>query len=225
MKHRLFACALLVAIAIAGPSAIAVAGSEAAGSLSQVEPSATAIKVLSSRAWVDSGYLHIVGDVKNTSSSWRRFVEIDARLYNSSGQVLGSDFTFALLDLVAPGKRAPFHLMRQEPNGYHHYRLSTSSSTTSQRPIRKLTVHDGVPYEDFGYRHYPGEVSNGNGFKVKFVQVVITLFDANGKVVNVDFTFTNPSTVPAHATRGFEAIFTDHYSDAVTVRYQVQAQR
>jgi len=221
-----FALAIAALVPFAGAAA-ASPGVHAAPSAPDAAPDAASIQILSSRAWTDDiGYLHIVGDVKNTTTAWRRFVEIDARLYNANGRVLKSTFTFTLLDLVGPGKRAPFHLITERPAGYHHFRLSTTSSTTSLRPIGKLKIFRGVPYTDsIGYRHYPGEVKNENGFPVEFTQVIITLFDANGRVLNVDFTFTDPHRIPAGAKRAYEAFFGDHYAGTATVRIQVQASR
>jgi hypothetical protein len=187
----------------------------------------SAIQIITTRAYTDSiGYLHVVGYLKNVSSYWREFVRISGRFYNSSGVLLKTDFTYTFLDLVAPnGGHASFDLLTKKPSGYDHYRLSTSSYTTSHRPIHNLSIIKGQPYTDsIGYHHYIGEVHNGNTFKITFVMVVVTVFDSNGRILNTDFTFTDPYTLSAGHSEGFDC-FMKHVKGAATVRYQVQADR
>jgi len=188
---------------------------------------ASAIQIITTRSYTDSiGYLHVVGDLRNNSTSWREFVRISGRFYNSNGVLLKTDFTYTWLDKVAPnGGRASFDLLTKKPSGFHHYALSTSSYTTTSARVRNLTITKGKPYTDsIGYRHYIGEVHNGNTFKIEFTMVIVTLFDSAGKIINTDFTYTDPDVIPAGGTKGFDC-FMNHYSGAATVRYQVQANR
>ncbi len=53
---------------------------------------------------------------------------------------------------------------------------------------------------------------------MKFAKVVVTLFDANGHVLNVDFTYTNPDHIPAHATRGYAVAFSGHCAGTHSIR-------
>jgi hypothetical protein len=188
-------------------------------------PAAAAIKVLSSSSYTDSiGYLHIVGEVKNTTTSKRRFVQVSARLYNANDRVLGSTFSYTLMDILRPGVVTPSHIIKERPSGYHHYRLSTSSSTTSETPIRRLDIQRGVAYVDsIDYKHVPGEVKNNNGFKVRFVQVIATVYNDAGRVINVGFTYTDPHEIPSGAKRGFELLLGERYDGRI--KLQVDAQR
>jgi hypothetical protein len=209
----LFVLALLAAAAT--PAAAAGPGNQ---------PDVANIQILSSRAFTDNGYLNIVGDLKNTTDNWREFVKVSARLYNGSGTVLKTDFTYSELDLVGPHARTPFHIITQKPANYDHYRLSTSSQTTNARPIRHLAISKGTPYiTPPGIEHFPGEITNNNGFGVDFTKVIATLFDSSGHVVNVDFTYTDPAHIPAHGTHGYTVVFDGHYSSATSARIQVQA--
>ena len=215
---------LAIAVGLAATSVAAPAGTPLAAPAAEA---LSAIQIMSTRSYTDSiGYLHVVGDLKNNSTAWREFVRISGRFYNSNGVLLKTDFTYTWLDLVAPnGGHASFELLTKKPSGFHHYALSTSSDTTSKRPIRNLSIIKGRPYTDsIGYRHFIGEVHNGNTFKITFVMVVVTLFDSNGKIVNTDFTFTDPYTIPAGGTKAFDC-FMNHFTGTATVRYQVQADR
>jgi hypothetical protein len=92
------------------------------------------------------------------------------------------------------------------------------------RVLGNLVVTKGTPYiTPPGEEHFPGHVTNNNGFGVDFVEVIATLFDSNGRVVNVDFNYTNPSHIAAHGTNGYVVTFTGHYTAGVTGRIQVEA--
>jgi hypothetical protein len=203
---------------------LAVAAAPAAAAGPGNQPDVANIQVLSSRSFTDNGYLNIVGDLKNTTDSWRTALKVIARLYNSSGSILKKASVFSELDLVRPHTRAPFHIVTLKPAHYDHYSLSTTSDTTNARPIGNLVVTKGTPYiTPPGDEHFPGHVTNNNGFGVDFTVVIATLFDSNGRVVNVDFNYTNPTHIAAHATNPYVVTFTGHYSAAVTVRIQVEA--
>jgi hypothetical protein len=58
----------------------------------------------------DMGYYKIVGEVENTSNMPAEFVEIIATYYDSSGDVIGTDFTYTAIDVVEAGNTAPFEL-------------------------------------------------------------------------------------------------------------------
>jgi hypothetical protein len=185
------------------------------------------VKVLSKgTAWTDSiGYLHIPGEVLNTTSGTRQYVKITATLYNSANQVLKTDFTYTYLSLVGKGARAGFHLMTEKPIGYHHTSLSVSSSATSATPVGNLAIAAGVPYVDsIDYAHYPGEVTNGNSFSVDYVQVMMTLYNGRGGVINHEFTYTDPSTIAAGDTAPFE-VLTDRFGGTNRYTFAVEASR
>ncbi len=58
----------------------------------------------------DMGYYKIVGEVENTSNMPAEFVKIIATYYNSSGDVIGTAFTYTDIDVVEAGGTAPFEL-------------------------------------------------------------------------------------------------------------------
>lgn len=54
--------------------------------------------------------------------------------------------------------------------------------------------------------HVVGEVKNASPTIAEFVKVVATFYDVNNSVVATDFTYTNPSAIPAGNTAPFELI-------------------
>src|SRR5688572_28920635 len=90
------------------------AGPSVGGTAQELSPAEIAIKILSSSSYTDSiGYLHIVGEVKNTSTVKRRFVRVSARLYNANDRVLRSTFSYTLMDILRPGLVTPFHVIEE----------------------------------------------------------------------------------------------------------------
>jgi hypothetical protein len=77
------------------------------------------------------------------------------------------------------------------------------------------------------FLHIVGQVQNNTPLGVEFVRLTATLYDSNNKVVGTQFSYTNPSDIPAGEIAPFEIIVTsasipvsqiDHYR--VIVGYQ-----
>jgi hypothetical protein len=174
----------------------------------QFRPLPNRVFILSAHGYVQSGYLHIPGEVLNNTGTRRRFIEVDATFYNASGRVIGTDFTYSHVDVAAPFHRAPFEILDSVPAGYHHYKLTVSSDTTGVAPVGKLTLKPGVPYTNsIGYRIFPGEVRNGNSFRVNYTKVVGVIYGSHGNVLYEDFTYTNPARIAAGRTAPYQLEF------------------
>lgn len=187
---------------------------------------ANGAQVLSSApAWTDTiGYLHIPGEVLNNTAERREYVKITATYYNSANQIIATDFAYTTLWTLNPRTRSPFELMTELPAGYHHHKLSVTSSITSTAPVGNLAVAGGVPYTDsIGYRHYVGSVTNNNSFSVQFVQVALTLYNAKGYVIATDYAFTDPYDLAAGQTAPFD-VFTDRFNGTNRHVFAAEAQ-
>lgn len=182
-------------------------------------------RILSSRSFVDSiDFRHVVGEVLNNTSYRRQFVEVDITMYNANGQIIDTDFTFVLNDIMNPRTRAPFELIFEPPTGYHHYALRVQSQTTSSVPVAGMTLTGGVPFTDEVGTHYPGSVKNNNSFTVKYVQVVFTRYDTYGRVRDVMWTFTNPSSISSGTSASYEAD-ADYDASITRMSYLLDADR
>ena len=158
------------------------------------------VNLLSSSSWVDTiGYVHIVGEVQNAGSQYVHFVEININEYGTSGNLLGTDFTFTTVDILAPastypylGEKSPFVDTFMPPAGYDHYSIANISANAGPAGNHYFpttvtnTFVDGV-----GYEHIVGQVINDNSSSDDFVEPVFTFYDPNGKTVDADFTFIN----------------------------------
>jgi hypothetical protein len=166
--------------------------------------------VVSARTTSRGGYLTTEGEILNNTRNYRELIEIDATYYNSAGRVVGTDFTYADLQIVPNRRRSPFSLFRAVPSGYDHLRLTVTSDVTTAKPVGQLTVTRGVPSTDeLGDYIYPGEVHNGNAYPVEFTEVIGVEYGPRGNVLHTTFTFTNPDKIAAGAKAPFELDFPD----------------
>jgi S1-C subfamily serine protease len=75
------------------------------------------LKILSRSQYVDDiDFLHIVGEVKNTSGRRLEYVEIVATFYDKRGRVLATDFTYTSPESLRGGQTAPFEFVLEEGN-------------------------------------------------------------------------------------------------------------
>jgi hypothetical protein len=186
---------------------------------------AEGLRILSARSFSDSiGYMHVVGEVLNNTSYKREFIEVDMTMYNSSGQVIDTDFTYVMKDIMSPRTRAPFELIVDPPTGLARYTLRIQSDVTSSYPVGGMTLTGGVPFTDSAGTHYPGSVRNNNSYTVKFVTVVFTRYDSYGRVRDVAWTFTNPSSISSGTSATYEA--DANYDPSITrMAYVLDADR
>lgn len=74
---------------------------------------ANTISILSSSSFRDdTGAYHIVGEVKNNSpTDSTKYVKIVATLYDKTGKVVGTDFTYADVGVLRPEEKSSFKII------------------------------------------------------------------------------------------------------------------
>jgi hypothetical protein len=76
----------------------------------------------------DSGWYHIVGEVRNPHGFAVKFPEIVATYYNASHQVVRVEVDFAQVDPLEPGQSSPFEVVLTDPPAdLTHYTLQTEA--------------------------------------------------------------------------------------------------
>jgi len=173
--------------------------------------------------YVDNiGNLHIVGEVLNNTPDHLWLVKIPVTFYNSSGQVVGTDYTYTWLDNLQAGDKTCFHILLDEPAGWTRYEFGTITHWPGHAlPNLALLNHTGSVI-NYGWYQIAGQVRNDQGTQVNSVQVVGTLYNAAGTVVgcwwdgSTDPTNLNPGQV---GTFEIQFVFRDH-SDVASYRLQ-----
>jgi hypothetical protein len=73
-----------------------------------------------------------------------------------------------------------------------------------------LTIEQGEQrINDFGWYEIVGEVVNGGSEATEYVKVVATFYDEAGRVIDIDFTYTDPSDLTAGQSAPFEITVSD----------------
>jgi hypothetical protein len=184
-------------------------------------PSLPQLEILSHQSYEDAGWFHIVGEVRNNSDTPMEFVEIVATLYDDAGQVVGTDFTYAELDVIPPGGKSPFETGTDKWAGTTNYKLQVEGSSGTL-PRQDIVILSHSHYIDGDWLHVRGEVQNTGNTPAEFVKIVVTLYDAGGNVVGTDFTYTQLDAIPPGETSPFET-GTDHWPNFDHYEIQVQA--
>lgn len=70
------------------------------------------LQILSHNSFIDStGYLHVVGEIKNNYPSTATFVRILGTFYDINNQVVGTQFTYANPSDIGSGEKVPYVLI------------------------------------------------------------------------------------------------------------------
>ncbi len=176
-------------------------------------PTGPALEILNTSSRTDSvDSFHVVGEVLNNSDSYTEFVEVVGAFFNAAGDVVASDSTFTILELVAPGELAPFDLLVIDGAtlGITDFQLQVQGDATSSRPVPGLSIQGETSNVDIiDSFHVVGQVINESSKPYDFVEIIGTFYDANGTVVAADFTFTELDVVPAGGSSPFDLLVID----------------
>lgn len=184
------------------------------------------VQVLSWSSWLAGGRTTIVGQVLNNTTAYRRAVTVRADLFNSANQVVGNVSVPIYASVLNPRTKAPFRLIFTPPTGYHHYRLTVSSTTTTLRSLPGLFITAGTRDLDLSGRlHLRGTLRNGNTYSIRSATVSVTLLDDLGSVENALLVAPLSRTLAPGARTTFEVVFPDHHLGFQAVEFRANAAR
>jgi len=189
------------------------------------------VKILSSNGFIDIlDQYSIYGELQNAGSQPLKFVEINVTFYDAQGSILGSAFTFAELHVLHPNERSPFWLWFADTvlsAKVDHYSFTTDYSTAQALPQQLRILSSNM---DLTQDHISGEIQNLGDETTSFAEVIATLYDANGKVVDLGFDYAmnqEYSWQPLYGklVSGSRATFNIAFSTSVPVSsYRLTAQ-
>lgn len=167
------------------------------------------LPVLSSRTWIATpGGLWVAGEIQNSTASNCKSVKIILTLYNAAGTVINVAYTSSTIDILLPGQKAPFRTsLSTGPTDFVTRTITTDARFTTDVPPNLRTISLNHHTDHLGWLHFAGQVQNLGAAPVANEDVVITLYDATGTLVNCATDPTDPSTIPAGGTAEFEVLF------------------
>ncbi len=132
------------------------------------------------------GSIWVLGEVFNPTDQPVENVQVRVALMNAAGQEIASDTPFVALDVVPPGGRAPFSvLFGSPPDGvidFQAYVVRADQAYNFGSRYAQLQVTE-VQTRSVGTQYgVSGKVSNTGASNAVGSHVVITLYDAQGRV-------------------------------------------
>lgn len=204
----------------AGTFSVKVVGYAGAHSTStyalRFRPLPAGIPILSSLTWTDSvGYLHVIGEVLNNTTDYRRWVEIDATLLAASGAAVGSAVGYTDVPTLRPSGRSTFEIVARQPTGYAKTSLKVctpniggsgclSGQPTTDAPMSAAVAPSPTYLDAAGLRHYPGTVTNTATATEKLARALVTLHDSYGNIRGLGGAPTSPTTIPVGGSASFD---------------------
>jgi len=187
-------------------------------------PDTILLGLMSSHEYEDDlGFFTIVGEVRNDLQMNVGKVLVTATFYNASGDVIEEASNSTMIDILLPGQRSPFALILPKPVDLWEYSLRITARPTLEQPLAGLEVVQSHAYEDeVGLYHVTGEVENTGQRATDRVQVIVTLYDKWGKIVNAGFVFSEPQRVRPGEKATFDCSF--NYYPLVN-EYAIQVER
>jgi hypothetical protein len=187
-------------------------------------PDTVLLGLMSSHEYEDDlGFFTIVGEVRNDLQMNVGKVLVTATFYNASGEVIEEASNSTMIDILLPGQRSPFALILPKPVDLWEYSLRITARPTLEQPLAGLEVVQSQAYEDeVGLYHVTGEVENTGQRATDRVQVIVTLYDKWGKIINAGFVFSAPRRVRPGEKAAFDCSF--NYYPLVN-EYAIQVER
>jgi len=166
------------------------------------------------------GDMHVVGEVRNETDTNLDHISVRVMFYNHWGTVSKIVDGPALMDVIGPRQLTPFALAFPEPAAWESYTIRVTAQSTEREPATALQIAEYRTYgAETGILHVAGTVLNEGEQTVRRAQVVVTLYDPWGTVVNVGFAYTEAISPGKEAA--FDCQFAE-YALIETVAVQVE---
>jgi hypothetical protein len=157
--------------------------------------------------------LHILGEAFNNTNGNVWLVKVTANFFDSSGNFLGLDYTYAFIDYLSPGTKSCFDLGATPPSNWAYYTFETSYYTGGHSQALLTAVNDSGFLVGSSYR-VVGFVRNDESVTVNSVHVAGSLYSASGKVVGCEVSSTSSTNLSPGQSSSFQLTYSDrNYSD------------
>jgi hypothetical protein len=150
---------------------------------------------------------HVVGEVSNTGTVSLRLPNVSADFYAQNNSLIGSSSSYAFLDVLLPGRKAPFETVwiGSSASQIHNYSLSLSFDDYAiEKPLALQILESSAYKDEAGFMKVNGTVKNLGKSNATAVKVVTTFYDIQSRVIGVASDYTSPPTIMPDNTEGFE---------------------
>lgn len=176
-----------------------------------------------------TGGMWCLGEVLNTAGVDIEQVQVAISLLDDEGQVVASAANLVEMDLLAPGQRSPFALLfSQAPRQFAGYQATPLSAVPAHVGgyYRDLVVQDARGEgERYAVYRVEGKVANVGPEDAVGVTVVVTAYDALGRVVGVRRVPPQHNVIPRGGHSEFMVEIIPVAGPVVTYTVQAQGRR
>jgi len=162
-------------------------------------------------AYTDArGWVNVLGELYNNTGSNQQDVLLTIAFFDNDVQV-DEQVAAPIVQVLPQGGRVPFSLEADIPYAFTRYEIAVEGEPTGLPAWRDLEVLNvvetpGVPYRITGDIRNPGDALS------TYAQVTATLYNADGKVVNVGYDFLPAASLGPGQTASFEVLIEQPYS-------------
>jgi hypothetical protein len=167
----------------------------------------------------------IVGEVLNNFTYPIELVHITASVYDKNGLIAATGEYNANDYQIKPGSRSGFHVFLHEklPND-SKYTLTTSFGKSEDDKPEALALSVDTNSKGPGSYKVLGQVINQGPDDANSVKVSGIFYDKDHKVVDVDYTYTNPDIIKPNKKAPFElSFYTDNSEKIKSVALNAQS--
>jgi len=168
------------------------------------EPPPTGLEILSHNSYSDEYSLYLVGEIQNNSDKLISYVKIAAALYAADGTLLNTNYTYAMINYIAPGAKSPFKIWFsdawQDGDTYEIQVQGSYDEFASEQVIQ--VVDFGVKNEE-GVCTVTGNVKNAGAAEITYATVIAAFYDSSNTLLEAEWSYTTADTFPAGSTAPF----------------------
>jgi hypothetical protein len=167
------------------------------------------VVVLSSNVLVPytgSTTFSIIGEVLNSTSSNVESIRINITLRDAVGNVVDSGSSYSYIGILTPGMTSPFAVGLSDSPPWATYEWNVTWYTTTSVPSTLEVLNTQSYFDSSDRYHVVGEIRNQYSESRNFIRAVVTIYDAQGKVIGADYTYTNPDNLNPGQTASFDAV-------------------
>ena len=181
------------------------------------------VYVRSHRGYYTAGTYELFAEVTNGRTLPFCNIRVTGKLYNSNGALIGNIGGYTTLKKLAPQQRSPVRMsLLLPPDDISSYVFTVSGDDSCWSDYRDLTVLSQDMGKGFGAEVY-GEVRNDHAQTLTSVKVVVTFYDAGGRIWYADEESITGSVDLPSGEKGAYSVDTFR-DDLFQLTYTVQAQ-
>lgn len=181
------------------------------------------VEVKDNHSWYFNDLLDnyfVVGEVENGTASPIELVSLLITFYDSGGTAIFSDTTFVKGEQLIPGEKSCFLLIADGLNtGWATYGFSQLNYFDYENNVPTLTVSnvtsEVVVYDTYEEYEVRGTLRNQTSSMVPFAEIVGTLYNAQGKVIDCGFAWEYDMPPGGSESFAMEYSFRTAYSGIV----------